>query len=338
MKRSQLMALLASTAIGASVLTFGLMATAADEKAADKPAKTTESAKPAAAKVTEDYVVVRYNGKEIRKSEIKSLWQAMFPEKDAPEFESFEESVRVELLRNVVRERIILDKAYAANVDKTEAVKDMLENAKRQIVIQAYLKSQIDQLVPEKDVKKQYDLLIEKNKGKQEVHARHILVETEEEAKKILKEIKDGGDFEKIAKEKSVDTGSGTQGGDLGYFTKERMVPEFAEAAFKMKKGEISEPVKTDFGWHIIKIEDTRAVKPPAFAEVKEEIRKSIAGSAVEKYVRSVIDGLDIKFFGPDGKELKPAPAEKAAPNVAPKADAPNTDAQPKTEEKPKAE
>src|SRR5690349_23456006 len=103
--------------------------------------------------------------------------------------------------------------------------------------------------------------------GQEEVHARHILVESEDEAKTILTELKGGADFATLAKEKSKDPGA-AQGGDLGYFSKEQMVPEFADVAFKMYAGQLSNPVKTQFGWHIIKVEDKRVRQPPEFDKV----------------------------------------------------------------------
>src|SRR5258705_2132051 len=108
--------------------------------------------------------------------------------------------------------------------------------------------------------------------NEQEVPARHILVPTEDEAKAILAEVKKGTDFAELAKQKSKDPGAAAEGGDLGYFGKSQMVPEFAEAAFKMKKGEVSDPVKSQFGWHIIKVEDKRTKPVPAFENVKDQI------------------------------------------------------------------
>ena len=105
-----------------------------------------------------------------------------------------------------------------------------------------------------------------------EVHARHILVEKEDEAKAILADLKKGGDFAAIAKEKSKDPGSKENGGDLGYFAKDQMVPEFAEAAFKLDKGQLSDPVKTQFGWHVLKVEDKRNRPVPEFDKVKDQV------------------------------------------------------------------
>ena len=107
---------------------------------------------------------------------------------------------------------------------------------------------------------KPYDEAAKAQKPETEIHARHILVPTEAEAQAALKRVKAGEDFAKVAKEVSKDPGS--EGGDLGWFTKDRMVPEFADAAFKLEPGQISEPVKSPFGWHIIQVEEKRARKP----------------------------------------------------------------------------
>ena len=120
---------------------------------------------------------------------------------------------------------------------------------------------------PTRRCSKVYDDAVKQMGNEQEVRARHILVPTEDEAKAILAEIKKGTDFAELAKQKSKDPGAAAEGGDLGYFTKEQMVPEFAEAAFKLDKGQVSEPVKTQFGWHIIKVEDKRTKPVPEFEQ-----------------------------------------------------------------------
>ena len=123
-------------------------------------------------------------------------------------------------------------------------------------------------------MKKVYDEAVKQQGNEQEVRARHILVPTEAEAKAILVEIKKGTDFAEMAKQKSKDPGAAAEGGDLGYFTKDQMVPEFAEQAFKMNKGDVSDPVKSQFGWHIIKVEDKRSKPAPAFEAVKEQVEQ----------------------------------------------------------------
>src|SRR5580700_2256403 len=132
-----------------------------------------------------------------------------------------------------------------------------------------------------------YDDAVKQMPSEQEVHARHILVPTEDEAKAIEVELKKGADFATLAKEKSKDPGA-ADGGDLGYFTKDQMVPEFSEAAFKLDKGQISDPIHTQFGWHIIKVEDKRVKPTPSFEEVKSQVENYISRRAQAQ----LVDGL----------------------------------------------
>ena len=120
--------------------------------------------------------------------------------------------------------------------------------------------------------------------GQEEVHARHILVESEDEAKALQEQLKNGADFAALAKEKSKDPGA-AEGGDLGYFTKDQMVPDFADVAFKMYPGQVSNPVKTQFGWHLIKLEDKRTKQPPEFDKVKDQIEAFLTRKAQTEFI-----------------------------------------------------
>src|SRR5947208_11692746 len=120
--------------------------------------------------------------------------------------------------------------------------------------------------------------------GQEGVLARHILVADENEAKSLLEQLKSGADFAALAKEKSKDPGA-AEGGDLGYFTKDQMVPEFADVAFKMYPGQLSNPVKTQFGWHVIKVEDRRTKQPPEFDKVKDQIEAYLARKAQTDFI-----------------------------------------------------
>lgn len=306
MQRSTLTALLVSTIIGASVVGYGMYSHAEEEKGKTESAEVKADAKKAG-----DYTVIKYTGGEVTKSELDKMWKSMFPGEDAPDYDGFDDKVKAEILKNIARERVVLDKAYAKNIDSTNEVKEQLEALKRQVIIQVYLKSMMDEIVPEKDVQKEYETLKEKYAGKHEVKASHILVETEEEAKAIAKQLKDGADFAVLAKEKSIDKASGAKGGDLGYFAKERMVPEFADAAFAAKAGEVTEPVKSDFGWHIIKVEDKRPIQPPKYEEVKERIQQGLANEAVERYVNNLMQEVNVKYYDANGVELQPAASEQ---------------------------
>jgi peptidyl-prolyl cis-trans isomerase C len=174
--------------------------------------------------------------------------------------------------------------------------------------------------------RKAYDEAAKAEPPQEEIHARHILVPTEEEAKKALARVKAGEDFAKVATEVSKDPSG--NGGDLGWFTKDRMVPEFSAAAFKLKKGEVSDPVKTQFGWHIIKVEDTRMKTFPPFEQVKDQAARYVAQKAESEAIAQLHSAAKIELFDADGKPLPEAP--EAAPSDAGKAPAAGGD-KPKT-------
>jgi peptidyl-prolyl cis-trans isomerase C len=160
---------------------------------------------------------------------------------------------------------------------------------------------------------KVYDEAIKQTPNEQEVHARHILVATEGEAKDIEAQLKNGADFATLAKEKSKDPGA-AEGGDLGYFTKDQMVPEFAEAAFKLDKGQISDPVKTQFGWHIIKVEDKRIKPTPTYDEVKGQLQNYVARRAQADLVDNLRKSATIERLDHPASQANPSALNPAAP------------------------
>jgi peptidyl-prolyl cis-trans isomerase C len=302
--------LFAGLLTSAALVTFA--AFAAEEKPAPAAAPAETAAKPAAP--TKDYTILKVGSEEVKDSEVQDVWKGLFPGGASPDFSSFDENIRQNVLRGIVSERLIYSEAVKEGFDKSAEVKKRLAALEKQLVMQTYMENKAKSLVTEDQLKKLYAEKVATTKNQEEVHARHILVASEDEAKKIRDEIKKGGDFDKIAKEKSTDKASGAQGGDLGWFTKDRMVPEFAEAAFKLKKGDISDPIKTSFGWHIIKVEDRRKVEVPKYEEMKDELMAEAQGKAMQEYVEGLLKKSDIKYYGPDGKERdfpRTAPAPK---------------------------
>jgi len=140
------------------------------------------------------------------------------------------------------------------------------------LLLDDYLEREVQKAVTPEAARKLYDDAVKGMTPEAEVRARHILVDNEDEAKKALARVKGGEDFAKVAGELSKDPGSKAEGGDLGFFTKERMVAPFAEAAFKLKPGQVSDPVQSQFGWHVIRVEETRTKPVPAFEEMREQI------------------------------------------------------------------
>ena len=179
----------------------------------------------------------------------------------------------------------------AAGLTETPEVKSRMRWLENRALRDAFVDTQVMKAISDADIRTRYDQVIGQQPSELELHARHILVKTEDEAKAIITELGGGADFVELAKAKSTGP-SGPRGGDLGFFGKGRMVPQFEQAAFTLKPGEYSKsPVQTQFGWHIIKIEESREKPKPAFDTVKDQVRESIAGERLQ----ALITGLRAK-------------------------------------------
>jgi peptidyl-prolyl cis-trans isomerase C len=190
-----------------------------------------------------------------------------------------------------------------------------VKDAEAQIVAEAYVHHTVQPKITDARIKARYDELSAKFKPQDEVRARHILVANEDDANAIVKQLKDGADFAKLAEEKSKDTGSAKQGGDLGYFTHDAMVKPFADAAFSMKPGDVSDkPVKTEFGYHIIKVEDKRKSSPPPLAEVRDQIANQLGQEMTNDLVKGLEAKAKIERYNIDGTPLKTASDSNANP------------------------
>jgi peptidyl-prolyl cis-trans isomerase C len=292
------------------------------------PAFAEDAAKPAP-DAGKDYVILKVGNEDIKNSDVLDVWKGLFPGSSAPDFATFDENIRQNVLRGLVSEKLIYQEAVKAGVDKSDEVKKRLAGLEKQVVMQTYMEQKAKTLVTDDQLKAAYAKKVADMKGEEEIKARHVLLTSEDEAKKVSEELKKGGDFDKIAKEKSTDKASGANGGDLGWFTKDRMVPEFADAAFKLKKGEISAPVQTAFGWHVIKVEDRRPVKVPSFDEMKESLKSDVTNKAVQTYVEGLLKTADVKYYDANGKEKdfprvaapKPAAPEEKSPAAGGKKD-----------------
>src|SRR5262249_19266257 len=203
-----------------------------------------------------DPVVARVNGLEVHESDVKLAEEEVGSGLPAQATEQQKRDYLISYLTDML---LVAKAAEAKKISQDVDFAKRLAFARNRVLMEMMLQSEAKGAVTEVAMRKVYDDAIKQMGDQQEVHARHILVETEDEAKSILANIKKGGDFVAIAKEKSKDPGSATDGGDLGFFAKDQMVPEFSEVAFKLNKGQVSDPVKTQFGWHIIKVEDKRS-------------------------------------------------------------------------------
>ena len=176
------------------------------------------------------------------------------------------------------------------------------------LLLDEYLDREVKKAVTAEASRKLYEDTVKNMKPEAEVRARHILVETEEEAKKTLARVKGGEDFAKVAGEVSKDPGSKTEGGDLGFFTQERMVQPFSEAAFKLDAGQLSEPVKSQFGWHVIKLEEKRMRPIPPFEEMKEQVEAYLTRKTQQELVLGLREKAKVERLD----QQKPAEAPAA--------------------------
>jgi len=208
---------------------------------------------------------------------------------------------------------VVSHAAEQQNVQGREDVKRRLAFERNKVLMEALLQDTGKAAQTDAALRKVYDEAVKQMANEQEVHARHILVPTEDEAKAILADLKKGADFATLAKEKSKDPGA-ADGGDLGYFTKDQMVPEFAEAAFKLDKGQISDPVKTQYGWHIIKVEDKRTKPTPTFEEVKGQVENYVAHRAQAEMVDKLRSAANIEHLDQPAATANPMTLNPAAP------------------------
>ncbi|HEU0017026.1 MAG TPA: peptidylprolyl isomerase, partial [Methyloceanibacter sp.] len=214
----------------------------------------------------DDPVVATINGVDIKQSDLDfaatevGAQLANFPPDDR----------RRMLLQFVIENELMAEAAVKAGLDSGQAFEDRLKYHRRRTLRDAYFDKSVRNAVPEEEAKKIYDQKVAGMKPEEEIHARHILVATEAEAKEIQERLKKGEDFATVAKEKSKDPSA--EGGDLGFFGRGQMLKPFEDAAFQLKEGEISNPVRTQFGWHIIKVEEKRTRPLPTFDQVKDTI------------------------------------------------------------------
>jgi peptidyl-prolyl cis-trans isomerase C len=262
---------------------------------------------PPAAPVDPDAVVATVDGEKLTERDVQIAIDELTPGGGA----AVDDQKREQIIGFLINVKLVAKAAEKEKLGEGAEFETRLKFLRDKALMQAYLEKLGKEGVSEEAVKKVYDDTIKEIKPEQEVHARHILVETEEDAKKAAERIAKGEDFAVVAKEMSKDPGSGAEGGDLGFFTKEQMVPEFADAAFKMEPGKVSEPVKSQYGWHIIKVEEKRDRAVPKLEEVRGQIEDYVHKKAQEDAVKKLLDEAKVERVGGPKKAEEPAPAPK---------------------------
>jgi peptidyl-prolyl cis-trans isomerase C len=257
-------------------------------------------------------VLAKVNGSEIRQSDV-----AIAEEELGPSLAQMDPATKKDnVLAFLIDMKIVAKAAEDKKIADRDDFKTKLAFARNRLLMDNLLAVEGKAAITDENMKKVYEDAAKQITGEAEVHARHILVETEDEAKKVEEELKKGADFAELAKKTSKDPGA-ADGGDLGFFTKDQMVPEFSAVAFALEPGKISDPVKSQFGWHVIKVEEKRNRKAPDFEQVKPQIEQYVVRKAQADYVTSLRAGAKIE-------RMDQAAATPDAPKVdAPKADAP---------------
>jgi peptidyl-prolyl cis-trans isomerase C len=258
-------------------------------------------------------VLAKVNGAEIRQSDV-----ALAEEELGPSLAQMDPATKKDnVLAFLIDMKIVSKAAEDKKVENNEDFKKRLAFTRNRLLMDSLLATEGKAATTDEAMKKVYEEAAKQITGEEEVRARHILVETEDDAKAVAAELKKGADFAELAKKKSKDPGA-TDGGDLGFFTKDQMVPEFSAVAFTLEPGKVSDPVKSQFGWHIIKVEEKRNRQAPAFEQVKPQIETYVTRKAQAEYVAKLREAAKIERLD------KPADAAKtdAKPADAPTAPA----------------
>ncbi|MGA7328095.1 MAG: peptidylprolyl isomerase [Rhodomicrobium sp.] len=256
--------------------------------------------------------VARINGAEISEAEINFAESEVGAEiAGLPA-----EARRRVLLEYLVEAHLFADAAAKNQLNQGKDFEERLAYYKLRALRDAFYEKKVREAVTEAQAKAAYQEQIAKIAPEPEVRARHILLKTEQEAKDVVKQLKNGADFIELAK-KSSDGPSAQTGGDLGYFSRGQMVKPFEDAAFALKPGQISDPVQTEFGWHVIKVEDRRNRPVPSFDEVKDQLMASLVQNQLKTVVQGLRSSAKVEIVDPELKKAIEDDAKAAAIEAA---------------------
>ena len=251
-----------------------------------------------------DPVIARVNGAVLHKSDFEAAERSLPAQAQKLPLAT----VYPILLEQLVDGELITEAGRQQQLQKDPEVVAELKRDEDRLIERLYLSRAVKAATSEATLQSRYQTFLKENPPQEEVRARHILVKTEKEAKDVIAQLDKGADFAELAKKYSTDPGA-KSGGDLGFFTKKEMVPAFAEAAFGLKVGSYTKaPVKTEFGWHVIKLEERRPGKQPSLAEARPQLESLIARDVINAKVKELRGTAKIETFDLEGK---PLPAQK---------------------------
>ncbi len=251
-------------------------------------------------KKPEGPVAAKIGGDVITVEEVRDAYGKM-PMAQPEQFEVYYDKI----LDMMINQKLLSQKAKKSGVKSSKEFKDAMNEAEDQLIRSIYIQKQLEAKLNDAEIDNFYNEMTAKMANEQEVKASHILVASEDDAKKIIAELEAGAKFEDLAKKYSTD-GSKDKGGDLGYFKKDDMVPEFSAAAFALNKGEYTKtPVKSQFGWHIIQVQDIRQVKIPTKEEMGDNLKNALAQKTIADLLKSAKDEAKVEKFALDGKPVE---------------------------------
>jgi peptidyl-prolyl cis-trans isomerase C len=279
-----------------------------------------------------DTIVAHINGKPVYLAEANTQVQKISQGKEGVTFDALDEQSKLIIVKQIAANKIIAAEANKSDFAKKEEVKRKVAEFKDKVVVDEFLDSIAKSAITEEKIQARYDALVKELAGKTQYKARHILVKSPEAAEEIEKRLKDEP-FEKVAKKESIDNQSAATGGDLGYLLSGSMVKEFEDVISKMNVGDVSAPVKTQFGWHIIKLEGKRPAEAAPLDKVRDAISKDLYNEAVQEHVKGILDKAEIEMATVSDKpEVKTGSSEVKKDEAAAKEVAPAPE---KIEEKP---
>lgn len=244
----------------------------------------------------DDPLVAKVNGAAIHRSDVLKAAGAL-----PPQYQAQLDQIFPALVERLVEFKLLAEAANAAGLAKDAEVERRMAELRSDVMREVYLDRQIAKRIDDASLQARYKTFLEQNPAKSEIHARHILVEDEAAAKEVIAELAKGKDFAELAKERSTGPSS-ERGGDLGFFTADQMVPEFSEQAFQLKDGQHSEkPVQTQFGWHVIKVEERRNSAQPTFEAVVEQLREELSRDAISTVLTDLRAGAEIEIVPQPG-------------------------------------
>lgn len=256
------------------------------------------------ARAQQDRVVAVVEGEQVYMSDVENAFQTLPREVRSRGLGALYNRI----VERIIQQKIVIKRAREAKVQETEEAKRRVRVLENQVVHDMFLSDLVDERLDEDELRRQYDSWAAANPPAEEIRARHILVETEQEAREIIGLVTSGTPFSELAKTRSKGP-SGVQGGDLGWFTKGRMVPEFERAAFALGPNQFTaDPIKTQFGWHVILVEDKRTVPTPGYETVRPRLIEQIGAEMAFRIADELVRESDVQRYDMEGNPM-PAPA-----------------------------